>query len=94
MAQSKQKWLSEENQETIGYVVHTIKMSDVEDPDLFVAQPIYEWQQTKAGKYIMKNSAPAPNWHRTVHTHSYGYLYTITAYLTPQQLTYYKLRFE
>ena len=26
--------------------VHEIKMGDVEDPDLFVASPIYEWQQT------------------------------------------------
>lgn len=94
MAQSKQTWPSDEDQKTIGYIVHSIKMGDVEDPDLFVANPIYEWQQTKAGKYIMKNSAPAPIWHRTVHTHSYGYLYTITAYLTPKQLTYYKLRFE
>jgi hypothetical protein len=94
MAQSKQKWPSDEEQKTIGYIVHEIKMGDVEDPDLFVAQPIYDWQQTKAGKYIMKNSAPSPMWNRTVDINTYGHLYTIIAYLTPKQLTYYKLRFE
>lgn len=94
MVQSKQKWPSDEDQETIEYIVYTIPMGDVEDPDLFVANPIYEWQQTKAGKYVMKNSKPTPMWNRKVDLNTYGHLYTITAYLTPKQLTYYKLRFE
>jgi hypothetical protein len=52
----KQTWQSEKNRPkyqihisdtgeemvSITHVVHTIKMSDVEDPDLFVAQPIKE----------------------------------------------------
>jgi len=94
MAQSKQKWLSDEDQKTSEYTVHSIKMGDVEDPDLFVAQPIYEWQQTKAGKYVMKNSEPTPMWVRSADPYTYGHLYTIKAYFTPKQLTYYKLRFE
>jgi hypothetical protein len=94
MAQSKQKWQSDEDQKTIEYVVHKIKMGDVEDPDLFVAQPIYDWQQTKAGKYVMKNSKPTPMWVRGADPYTYGHLYMIKAYFTPKQLTYYKLRFE
>lgn len=78
--------------EVMEYVVYKIPMGDVEDPDLFVASPIYDWQQTDAGKYVMNNSDPTPMWHRL--PNGYGHLYTITAYLTPQQLTYYKLRFE
>lgn len=78
--------------DTIEYIVHKIPMGDVEDPDLFVASPIYDWQQTDAGKYVMKNSDPTPMWHRLVH--GYGHMYTITAYFTHKQLTYYKLRFE
>jgi hypothetical protein len=69
-------------------------MGDVEDPDLFVAHPIYEWQQTEKGKWIMKNSAPTPSWHRTIDSRSFGHLYQIKAYLTPKQLTYYKLKYE
>lgn len=82
-------------QKTIEYVVHTIRMADSEDPDLFVSQPIYEWQQTDAGKYVMANSKPEPMWFRGLDypTH-YGYTYTIKAYFSPEQLTYYKLRFE
>jgi len=84
----------EEHFVTITHVVHTIRMSDVEDPDLFVAQPIYEWQQTEAGKWIMENSIPSPSWHRQMDYSTYGYTYQIRAYLTHKQLTYWKLRFE
>ena len=78
--------------EPIEYTVHKIPMGDVEDPDLFVASPIYDWQQTPAGKYVMKNSNPEPMWHRTVK--DFGYTYSITAYFTPHQLTFYKLKYE
>jgi hypothetical protein len=110
MALSKQQWQSDteftrpkyqiqisdtgEESVSITYVVHNIRMGDVEDPDLFVAQPIYEWQQTEAGKWIMENSAPSPSWHRHIDHVTYGYIYQIRAYLTHKQITYYKLRFE
>jgi hypothetical protein len=110
MAKLKQQWqsdtefnrpkyqisLSDTGEETVSitHVVHTIKMDDVEDPDLFVAEPIYQWQQTEAGKWIMENSAPKPSWHRFMDYNTYGYAYQIRAYLTSKQLTYYKLRFE
>ena len=89
----KQTWPSDETT-SIEYKVHSIRMGDVEDPDLMVAQPIYEWQQTEAGKYIMKNSLPTPMWNRTADPNTYGHLYTITAYLTPKQLTFYRLKYE
>jgi len=110
MAQSKQQWQSEdefarpkyqihlsdigEEVVTITEVVHTIRMSDVEDPDLMIAQPIWEWQQTDAGKWIMENSNPAPSWHRHTDFNTYGHIYQIRAYLTHKQLTYYKLKYE
>jgi len=89
-----QKWQSDEEQSTIEYVVHKIRMGDVEDPDLFVASPIYEWQQTDAGKYVMENSFPTAMWVRSVDQMTYGYLYSIKAYFTPKQLTFFKLKFE
>ena len=75
-------------------IVHTFRMGDVEDPDLFVGQPIWEWQQTEMGKWIMENSAPTPSWHRYADPMTYGYEYHIVAYLTPKQLTYWKLKYE
>ena len=94
MAQSKQTWPSEEGAKTIEVKVHEIRMGDVEDPDLMVAEPIYKWQQTEAGKYVMENSAPTPMWRRSVDIDSYGHKYMIFAYFTPKKLTYYKLKYE
>ena len=93
MAQSKQTWPYDPTT-TIEYKVHSIRMGDVDDPDLMVAQPIYEWQQTKAGKYVMKNSTPSPIWRRGFDYESYGLMYLIFAYFTPEQLTFYRLKFE
>ena len=91
---NKTQWPDELDSRSISIVCHTIKMGDVEDPDLFVAEPIYQWQQTEAGQWIMKNSAPTPSWHRHLDHMTYGYTYQIRAYLTPKQLTYWKLKFE
>jgi hypothetical protein len=109
MALSKQQWQSDtglrpkyqihmsdigEESVSITHVVHTIRMGDVEDPDLFVAQPIWEWQETEAGKWIMENSNPTPSWHRNHDIYNYGYTYQIRAYLTHKQLTFWKLKYE
>ena len=110
MALLKQQWLSNkeftrpkyqigisdtgEESVSITYVVHTIFMSDVEDPDLYVAEPIWKWQQTEAGKWTMENSSPSPSWHRHIDHNTFGYAYQIRAYLTHKQITYYKLKFE
>jgi hypothetical protein len=75
-------------------VVHTIQMSDVEDPDLFVADPIWKWQQTEEGKWIMEHSKQQPMWKRNVDNYNYGYVYTIHAWLDGQDLTYWKLKYE
>lgn len=35
---------------------HTFTMGDVEDVDIYAAQPIYEWQQTPKGQWAMENA--------------------------------------
>lgn len=76
------------------YTVHQIRLNDSDDPDLYVAAPIYDWQQTEAGKWIMENSVPAPKWFRHVDVNTYGYLYTIRAELTPEQITFFELKYK
>ena len=75
-------------------IVHSIKMGDVEDPDIFVAEPIYNWQQTDEGKWVMEKSKQQPMWRRTLDPTLYGYRYDIIAYLDGADLTYWKLKYE
>ena len=71
-----------------------ILMGDVEDPDLMIAEPIYKWQQTDAGKYIMEHSDPTAKWVRDNSPDYMGHKYTIKGYLTDKQVTYFKLKYQ
>ena len=75
-------------------IVHSIMMGDVEDPDLYVADPIYKWQQTDEGKWVMEKSVQKPMWVRNIDQNSWGYRYDIVAYLDGPDLTYWKLKYE
>jgi hypothetical protein len=69
-------------------------MGDVEDPDLMVAQPIWEWQQTDHGKWVMENAIPeSPMWNRYIDHQSFGHQYMISAVFEGSKITEYYLRF-
>ena len=73
-------------------VVYRFRMGDVDDPDLYVAQPIYEWQESDAGKFIMEHAVEKPYWHRTNDIASYGHRYDIVARLSEQNETFWTLK--
>ena len=79
-------------EETKELIVHTFTMGDVEDPDLYAAQPLWEWQETEQGKWIMEHAVETPVWHRYADQTSYGYKYSITAKLQGARLTEWLLR--
>jgi hypothetical protein len=73
-------------------VVHEFTMGDVEDPDLYAAQPLIEWEKSDLGQWVMKNAYDTPTWHRMAEPMSYGYKYRITAKLMGPALTEWLLR--
>lgn len=74
-------------------VVHDFVMGDCEDPDLYIATPIYEWQQTELGKWVMEHGKD-PTYHIFADPVTFGYKVRITAYVTPKRWTEYCLRFS
>lgn len=73
--------------------VHEIRMGDVDDPDLFVADPIWKWQQTEAGKFVMEHAEEQPYWTRQFDLHNYGHKYRIMARLSEQNETFWRLKY-
>jgi hypothetical protein len=73
-------------------VVHRFRLSDVDDPDIYAAQPIWEWQQTDAGKFIIENSVTEPAYHQYTDATHMGYSYAITAELEKKKLAEFYLR--
>jgi hypothetical protein len=75
-------------------VVHEFAMGDVEDPDLYAAEPLLTWQKSEAGEWVMLHSVDQPQWHRTVDINTYGYRYYVTARLKERDEIFFKLKFR
>lgn len=73
--------------------VHEFTMGDVEDPDLYAAAPLYEWEQSEQGQWIMTNAADTPTWYRLADNTSFGWKYCIKAKLMGPALTEWLLRY-
>ena len=73
-------------------IVHRFRMGDVEDPDLYAAQPIIEWQNSEMGKFVMEKSVEVPMWHRQVDISNFGHSYAIQAWLRGADYTYWVLK--
>jgi hypothetical protein len=71
---------------------HSFSMGDVDDVDIYVAQPIYEWQQTEQGKWVMENARNL-TYHTAPDPHAFGYRITISGEMdTGPLLTEYLLK--
>ena len=75
-------------------VVHRFRIGDVEDPEIYAAQPIWEWQQTEAGKFVMEHAIGEPVWLKNMDNLSWGYQFAIVAELEKKKLSEFYLRFD
>ena len=73
-------------------VVHRFKSGDVDDPDLYAAEPMYKWEKSDQGKFVMEHAINTPVWHRHLDAESYGYQYLIVAELEMKKLSEFYLR--
>jgi len=73
-------------------IVHRFRMGDVEDPDLYASQPLWEWQQSEMGKWIMERAVDTPEWHRQIEPMSYGYQYAVIAKIKDIDYTFWTLK--
>jgi hypothetical protein len=75
-------------------VVASFDVGDVDDPDLYAAQPIYEWQQTDAGRWIIEHAVDQPFWHRESIPWLMGHRYHIVARLKEPDELYWTLKWK
>jgi hypothetical protein len=73
-------------------VVHQFNISDTDDPEIYAAEPIWNWQQSDSGKFVMKHAKEVPVFHKTINYSTYGYQYSITAELEAKKLSEFYLR--
>ena len=72
--------------------VHRFKMGDVDDPEIYAAGPILEWQESESGKWIMEHAEEQPIYQRHIDHSSMGYAYAIYAKLADKNYTFWCLK--
>jgi hypothetical protein len=72
--------------------VHEFTVGDVEDPEIYAAQPIWEWQESDAGKWVMANAVEQPYYIQGLDYNSWGHRYKIMARLSEQNQTFWSLK--
>ena len=73
-------------------VVHSFSVGDAEDPDLYAAVPLIDWEKSEQGQWIMEHAVDTPVWQRHVDHQTYGYRYKIVARLTDRDYTFWTLK--
>jgi hypothetical protein len=74
--------------------VHSFSVGDVEDPDLFASQPLWDWENSEEGQWVIERAIETPMWHRHLDHLTYGTKYAITAKLKESDLTLFLLKFK
>lgn len=75
-----------------GVILHTLRMGDVDDPYLYAAFPIWEWQQTDHGKWCMEHSTIEPYFECWPDRETLGFKVVLYGKLTDMDHTYYMLK--
>jgi hypothetical protein len=73
-------------------VVHTFRLGDVEDPELYAAQPLYEWELSEHGQWVMEHSRTNPLFNIRSDVNYMGYEISIVAELSDEDTTYHLLK--
>jgi len=73
---------------------HTFTMGDVDDVEIYAAQPIHEWQQTEHGRWVMENAHDL-TYHTKADETTWGYRVVIRGEISdPRKVTEYYLRWK
>jgi hypothetical protein len=85
--------INDQVEEVREILVHEFTMGDVEDPDLYAAEPLWKWQQSEEGAWIMENAVETPSWYRIPDQLQYGYRFEVRAKLSGARLTEWLLKY-
>jgi len=80
-------------EETRIVTVHDFTLNEIEDPEIYAAEHLLEWQNSEAGQWVMKNAVETPSWHRMADPMTYGVRFVIRAKLQGAKLTEWLLRY-
>ena len=90
MEQSEQQW---PYKDPVDVIVHKFRMGDVDDPDLYAAQPLYDWEHSEIGQWVMQHSISTPTWYRVADHYNFGHVYIVKATFDSKSHLIWKLKY-
>jgi len=76
-------------------VVHRFEVGTWADDAIIAAgAPLYEWEQSEAGKWVKEHAVEVPRWERFQDQYAFKHKFAIIARLTEQDQTYFRLKFQ
>ena len=98
MTPSKQKWQYRVvDGKTIidsEMIVYRFEVDWDLDVTIAAAAPIYEWEQSEAGKWVMEHAVEIPRWERFEDVHGFTVKFAVVARLAEQDQIVFRLKFE
>lgn len=74
-------------------IVYRARLGDVDDPELYAAEPLYRFEKSELGQWVMANAVPeSVKWRTFVDPTIYGYQVAVQADFEGIALTEYFLR--
>jgi len=73
-------------------LVHSIEMGDVEDPEIYAADPIIKFEKTEQGLWLKEHSYEQMEFIIRPNSGTYGFIIYLFAWLRDKDLTYYSLK--
>jgi hypothetical protein len=65
----------------------------IEDPEIMAAEPLYDWEHSEHGQWVMRNACDTPTWVKSLDPSSYNYKFIIRAKFMGPALTEMLLRY-
>ncbi len=73
--------------------VHEFALGDVEDPVMYAGEPLWNWQQSAAGAWIMENAEETPYWIKDLDLSTYMYRFRVMARLSESNETFFRVKY-
>jgi hypothetical protein len=86
--------IDDEIQEIHDVVVYRFDIRDVDDPEVYAAEPIFKWKESEYGKWVFEHAIETPVWHKQDDPMSFHTKFAITAKLKDKDYIIWVLKYK
>lgn len=72
--------------------VHKFNIGDVDDIEIYVAEPLYEFEVSEKGRWVTEHALESPVWHQRMIPDAFYYIISVEAKFTDEMATFFQLK--